>query len=190
MKKPTDHSKDEKIKLWEAIKTDIRLVLKLTDLSKTDDILSFLKNNEFGLAYEYLVEELADRGVTISKHVHKILQNLGQRMGFDKEDAESDMKDCWAIFLKMPVGVINVSALEVIFMIKYLDLSPELIDVLSRSSAVGMELDENRADSLRDLCSEKLVEIGFDQNYKLNDIGMGLQDLVDKLFIGKNPSDL
>jgi hypothetical protein len=42
---------------------------------------------------------------------------------------------------------------------------------------------EDEADDLRDLCSDYLLEVGFDDDYAANDKGVLLEQLIDKLFI-------
>ncbi len=46
------------------------------------------------------------------------------------------------------------------------------------------ELSEDEANDIRDICLEKLDTIGYDENYELNDDGVILNELIDKLYIG------
>lgn len=39
------------------------------------------------------------------------------------------------------------------------------------------------ADDIRDLCSEKLQKIGFDENYNLTEQGKVLEELIDAFFV-------
>lgn len=45
------------------------------------------------------------------------------------------------------------------------------------------DLDENDAIDLRELCSDYLLEIGFDEEYVANEKGKLLEELVDKLYV-------
>jgi NADPH-dependent glutamate synthase beta subunit-like oxidoreductase len=47
-----------------------------------------------------------------------------------------------------------------------------------------LETFEDIADELRDLCTDRLDEIGFGKNYEPTKEGEKLEDLIDKLFIG------
>ena len=48
----------------------------------------------------------------------------------------------------------------------------------------SIELLEEEADRVRDLCGECLQHIGFDKNYDLTEEGEILESLIDKLYIG------
>lgn len=45
------------------------------------------------------------------------------------------------------------------------------------------DLDENDAVDLRELCSDYLLEFGFDENYNANAKGKILEELVDMLYV-------
>jgi hypothetical protein len=45
------------------------------------------------------------------------------------------------------------------------------------------DLDEDDALDLRELCSDYLVEVGFDEEYSANVKGKILEELVDKLYV-------
>jgi hypothetical protein len=47
----------------------------------------------------------------------------------------------------------------------------------------SIELNENQANELREVCGDYLAIIGFDENYSPNDKGNILEGLIDKLFI-------
>ena len=47
-----------------------------------------------------------------------------------------------------------------------------------------LNISENQADEIRDLCGEQLQIAGFDENYELNSEGKILESLIDKFFIG------
>lgn len=51
------------------------------------------------------------------------------------------------------------------------------------TSIVLKDLDEDDAVDLRDLCSDYLLEIGFNAEYAVNEKGEVLEELVDKLYI-------
>lgn len=42
----------------------------------------------------------------------------------------------------------------------------------------------DQLDELRELCASLLPLVGFDRDYVANDVGMALEDLIDKFFIG------
>jgi hypothetical protein len=46
-----------------------------------------------------------------------------------------------------------------------------------------IELSEDKIDELRDICSDKLQEIGFDEDYELTNDGKMLEELIDLLYI-------
>ena len=72
---------------------------------------------------------------------------------------------------------------DVSFLRSELDLSEALIKVLKDVESSGEILDDY-ADELRDLCTDRFDEIGFDENYKLTPKGEKFESLIDKLFIG------
>ncbi|MEO7964474.1 MAG: hypothetical protein ABIT38_11275 [Gemmatimonadaceae bacterium] len=47
-----------------------------------------------------------------------------------------------------------------------------------------LEISVDDADTIRDLCGDRLVEVGFDERYEPNKAGLLLEGLVDKFFIG------
>ena len=47
-----------------------------------------------------------------------------------------------------------------------------------------LEVAEEQADVIRDLCGDRLQLVGFDEGYKLTQEGRILESLVDKFFIG------
>jgi hypothetical protein len=47
-----------------------------------------------------------------------------------------------------------------------------------------LELSEDDADDIRDLCGDTLQQIGFDEHYEPNKAGWILEGLVDKFFTG------
>ena len=54
----------------------------------------------------------------------------------------------------------------------------------NESNSYLIEISEDQADELRDLCSEQLDTTGFDDQYKLTKEGEILEALIDKLFVG------
>lgn len=47
-----------------------------------------------------------------------------------------------------------------------------------------VELPDEKADELRDMCGEELQRVGFDEDYALTEMGILLEGLVDKLYSG------
>lgn len=79
--------------------------------------------------------------------------------------------------------MIILSKTEILFMLAMLQLTPDLRLVLEVLATKGGEIDEDHADELRDLCTELLDEIGFDENYNPTKDGEKLEELIDKLFV-------
>jgi hypothetical protein len=70
------------------------------------------------------------------------------------------------------------------FMIKVLPLSEAQKKKLDTATGkLKIEISDDLADSLRDLCSERLDEHGFDENYDPTPEGKKLEELIDKLFV-------
>ncbi|CAK6716862.1 hypothetical protein HORM4_960004 [Vibrio harveyi] len=69
-------------------------------------------------------------------------------------------------------------------MLTMLRLTPEISQVLEAIADRGGDIDDDIADELRDMCTDCLDEIGFDENYDLINDGERLEKLIDKLFIG------
>lgn len=66
---------------------------------------------------------------------------------------------------------------------------PEKIQILSsiEKNVEGLyllEISEELSDKIRDLCGERLLVVGFDENYEPTREGEILESLVDKFFIG------
>lgn len=80
--------------------------------------------------------------------------------------------------------MVTLSKTEVIFMLTMLRLTPEISQVLEAIADRGGDIDDDIADELRDMCTDCLDEIGFDENYDLINDGERLEKLIDKLFIG------
>ncbi len=79
--------------------------------------------------------------------------------------------------------MITLKKQDVHFMLTVLHLTPDLFQVLNTISEGG-EISDNQADELRDCCTNRLDEIGFDENYEPTDEGKKLENLIDKLYIG------
>ncbi len=51
------------------------------------------------------------------------------------------------------------------------------------TSFVLKNFDEDDAIDLRELCSDYLLEVGFDEEYNANEEGNLLEELIDKLYV-------
>ena len=80
--------------------------------------------------------------------------------------------------------MITLSKTEVIFMLTMLQLTPELRQLLEVIACRGGDIDDDVADELRDMCTNYLDEIGYDEDYEPTKNGEKLEDLIDKLFVG------
>ncbi len=76
--------------------------------------------------------------------------------------------------------MIKLTKIEKDFLINNLELDSNEIKTLNNSETI----DEDFADKLRDMCTDKLDYCGYDENYKPTQIGKELNKLIDKLFIG------
>ena len=79
--------------------------------------------------------------------------------------------------------MIRLNRDDVLFLLTMLQLTPELNQVLQAISEGG-EISDVLADELRDCCTDRLDEVGSDENYELTADGRKLDELVDKLFVG------
>ncbi len=79
--------------------------------------------------------------------------------------------------------MIYLSKYDAQFMLMTLQLTPVLGQVLG-AIAEGGEISEDHADELRDCCTDRLDEIGFDESYEPTEDGKKLEALIDKLYIG------
>ncbi len=75
---------------------------------------------------------------------------------------------------------LNLSEADAKFLLSNLDL-PGALTAKIKPGVVELQLDE--ADALRDLCSSKLDQSGFDENYDLTPDGEMLEEFIDRLFI-------
>ncbi len=56
---------------------------------------------------------------------------------------------------------------------------------LTKNNSYVLEISEEDADTIRDLCGEQLQKIGFDENYNPTSEGLILESLIDKFFVDK-----
>jgi hypothetical protein len=83
--------------------------------------------------------------------------------------------------------MIKLNRRDVEFILENLELSGGIYFELSgflKSVHRDVCISPESADLLRDLCGDRLQEIGFDKDYVLTENGRRLEELVDKLFIG------
>lgn len=76
--------------------------------------------------------------------------------------------------------MIKLTKIEKDFLIRNLELDTSEVEVLNNSETI----DEDFADKLRDMCTDKLDYCGYDENYKPTQMDKELNKLIDKLFIG------
>lgn len=76
--------------------------------------------------------------------------------------------------------MIKLTKIDKDFLINNLELDSNEIKTLNNSETI----DEDFADRLRDMCTDKLDYGGYDENYKPTQMGKELNKLIDKLFIG------
>ena len=79
--------------------------------------------------------------------------------------------------------MIYLNSKEIIFIIKTLDLTPDL-KVILENIHNGGEISDDTSDILRDFCTDKIDEVGYDENYEVTKIGEVLDILIDKLYTG------
>lgn len=68
-------------------------------------------------------------------------------------------------------------------------LPNEMVEMINRSyekkgSNYLLNISEDAADQLRDLFSDQLQVVGFDENYNLTKEGQMIENLIDSFFIG------
>ncbi|HEY9897801.1 MAG TPA: hypothetical protein V6D00_01350 [Pantanalinema sp.] len=86
--------------------------------------------------------------------------------------------------------MIRVPYDDVAYMIRFLEMSPELCASLqSKLARIATDprqvrLGDNEASELRELCQDRLLIVGFDEDYDPNEEGLRLEGLIDKLFTG------
>ncbi|MCC3304876.1 hypothetical protein [Sneathiella sp. HT1-7] len=79
--------------------------------------------------------------------------------------------------------MIKINHDDVKIMLRIPQLTPDLRKILV-SIPDGGNISNEQADELRDIVGERLTEIGFDENYEVNEEGKKFEDLIDKLFTG------
>jgi len=83
---------------------------------------------------------------------------------------------------------IMLTTSERTFLLSQMRLPQNFQDSVQEATPSGekwsLEISEDDADAIRDLLTEKLAEIGFDENYSPTKAGVILEDLIDKFFIG------
>ncbi|MEQ5777167.1 hypothetical protein J4E05_16720 [Thalassospira sp. NFXS8] len=79
--------------------------------------------------------------------------------------------------------MVKVNSNDIAFMLEKLELTPVIRESL-QSMRNPSDINEDMADEIRDICIERLDEIGFDEDYELTAIGKKLDILIDKLFVG------
>ena len=80
--------------------------------------------------------------------------------------------------------MIPISREEVAFLLGVLELPESVRKTLEKAKEKGCNLSEDDADTLRDLCGERLQTHGFEADYKANAEGAKLESLIDRLFVG------
>jgi len=62
-----------------------------------------------------------------------------------------------------------------------LRLRDQLLD--DAGGVAMLEIERDVAGPIRDVLAERLVKVGFDENYEPNEEGKFLEDLIDRLFV-------
>ena len=71
---------------------------------------------------------------------------------------------------------------QLLEVIKYYDWKSEVGFKEGDSKGIFIEATVDRIIELRELCSNYLAEVGFDENYEANDKGKLLEELIDVLY--------
>ena len=79
--------------------------------------------------------------------------------------------------------MIQINSNEINFILRALDLPPEIKQML-KSVESSKGITDELAEDLRERCIDLLDEVGFDSDYKMTEIGLILDVLIDKLFVG------
>lgn len=79
---------------------------------------------------------------------------------------------------------IKISYRDVQFLKGHLALKGKLSSKLDAATERGVLLTGSEADELRDLCGDRLMFCGFDEDYVANAHGKRLEEMIDKLFVG------
>jgi hypothetical protein len=83
----SDADRDQLLALWKRADRDIRAALDGVRLDERvrADVLEYLEVNELGLAFQWLVESLADAGADVHETVLTHLAAAGREMGLEDE---------------------------------------------------------------------------------------------------------
>jgi NAD dependent epimerase/dehydratase family enzyme len=82
------------------------------------------------------------------------------------------------------VSVQNLTVAETLYLVRDLRLDEATRGAIERASVSLQEvLTPRQADAIRDLCGERLQQVGFNENYKPTPEGRLLETLVDKFYI-------
>ena len=72
---------------------------------------------------------------------------------------------------------------EIDFMIRNLGIPEPLRDKLEQAKQGKARLTHAEADTLRDLCGDRMLSHGFDSDMEVTKEGMRLENLLDRLFL-------
>ncbi len=78
----------------------------------------------------------------------------------------------------------RLSQADLEYILEALELSVELRARIEKARSGGGVLTLDDADTLRDLCGERLQICGFDSEYRPTEEGERLEKLIDELFSG------
>jgi hypothetical protein len=81
-----------------------------------------------------------------------------------------------------------LKAADADFMLRALPLEGPLRGRLEDFRRLGLPLSDDDKNDLRDLVADQLMTQGFDQEYRLTPIGRRFEELIDLLFVGRDPS--
>jgi hypothetical protein len=132
------------------------------------------KYNEGHLMAYYLALSLLKR--------EAIIQNIDENeIGLAELDPETDL-----LGLRKKIRQINLSREEYTYLCKASFISEThrklLLSGTQNEDNHSINVSEDQADEMRDLCSEQLQISGFDKNYALTPEGKILESLLDKFF--------
>lgn len=80
-------------------------------------------------------------------------------------------------------AVMRLQRGEIDFMLRNLGLPGTLRDKLEQAKQGGARLSSSEADTLRDLCGDRMQSHGFDSDMELTEEGQRLESLLDRLFL-------
>ncbi len=83
--------------------------------------------------------------------------------------------------------IIKITQSQKEYIVNNLLESKKLLSIFDNSSRGNdvyyIDITEDEADKIRDLCCDKLDEVGFDEKYELTDEGRILEELIDVFYI-------